>query len=143
MDNPKGYNLLEVVLWCALIAVLSGVSASFVKGITEQQKLHFAGESFLSTVAAGRFEAVAKNLAIQVRVHPDLRQFALAIKDQEPPFWRSLPSGVKFSKIPTRAPTFYSRGYASPAGSFILKNSRGHIRVIVSVSGRIRWERIS
>ncbi len=129
------------MLVCALIGSGSTLGLSILNGIAEQHRLHLAGESFLSAVMAARFQAVTKNLAIQVRVHANGTQFGVAVKDSEPQFWQDLPSGVEFSKIPRKPPTFYSRGYASPAGTFILENSRGQVRVIVSVSGRVRWER--
>ncbi len=141
MDTARGYSLLEVTLVCALIGSGSTLGLSILNGIAEQHRLHLAGESFLSTVMAARFQAVAKNLAIQVLVHASGKKFGVAVKDSEPRFWQDLPAGVKFSKTPRKPPRFYSRGYASPAGTFILENSRGQIRVVVSLSGRVRWER--
>ena len=142
MDTARGYTLLEVMLVCALIGSGSTLGLSVVNGIAEQHRLHLAGESFLSTVIAARFQAVAKNLAVQIRVHESHRKFGVAVKDSEPQFWQDLPAGVEFSKTPRKPPRFYSRGYASPAGTFILENSSGQIRVIVSLSGRVRWERV-
>ncbi len=141
MDTARGYSLLEVMLVCGLIGTGSTLGLSISNGIAEQHRLHLAGESFLSAVMAARFQAVAKNLAIQIRVHTNGRKFGVAVKNTEPSFWQDLPSGVEFSKTPRKSPTFYSRGYASPAGTFILENSRGQIRVVVSLSGRVRWER--
>ncbi len=142
MDTARGYSLLEVMLVCALIGSGSTLGLSVLNEIAEQHRIHLAGESFSSAVMAARFQAVSKNLAILVRVHPSRRKFGLAVTDSEPQFWQDLPTGVEFSKIPRKPPRFYSRGYASPAGTFILENSRGRIRVIVSLSGRVRWERI-
>jgi len=141
MDTARGYSLLEVMLVCALIGSGSTLGLSILNGIAEQHRLHLAGESFLSAVMAARFQAVAKNLAIQVRVHASGKKFGIAVKGSEPQFWQDLPAGVEFSKTPRKPPGFYSRGYASPAGTFILENSRGQIRVVVSLSGRVRWER--
>ena len=142
MDTARGYSLLEVMLVCALIGSGSTLGLSILNGIAEQHRLHLAGESFSSAVMAARFRAVAKNLATQVRVHTSRRKFGVAVTDSEPQFWQDLPTGVEFSKIPRKPPRFYSRGFASPAGTFILENSRGRIRVVVSLSGRVRWERV-
>jgi hypothetical protein len=131
-----------MVLVCALIGSGSTLGLSVLKKIAEQHRLHLAGESFSSAVMAARSQAVAKNLATQVRVHRSRRKFGLAMKDSEPQSWQDLPAGVEFSKVPRKPPRFYSRGYASPAGTFLLENSRGRIRVIVSLSGRVRWERV-
>ncbi len=142
MDTTRGYSLLEVMLVCALIGSGSTLGLSILNGIAEQHRLHLAGESFSSAVMAARFQAVGRNLATEVRVHASRKKFGLAVTDSEPHFWQDLPTGVEFSKIPRKPPRFYSRGYASPAGTFILENSRGRIRVIVSLSGRVRWERV-
>ncbi len=142
MDTARGYSLLEMMLVCALIGSGSTLGLSILNGIAEQHRLHLAGESFSSAVMAARFQAVARNLATEVRIHKGRRKFGLAVKDSEPQFWQDLPAGVEFSKMPRKPPRFYSRGYASPAGTFILENSRGRIRVIVSLSGRVRWERV-
>ena len=143
MEKAQGYSLLEVVLVCGLIGSVSIMGLSIFQGIAQQHRLHLAAETFLSAVTAARFQAVAKNLALQIRVHSNHRRFAVTTKDAEPQFWQDLPSGVEFSTVPRRTPTFYSRAGASPAGTFTLSNSSGQIRVIVSVSGRVRWERIN
>lgn len=143
MKHPKGYNLFEVTLWCILAGTLSTISLTVIEGIRDQQRLHLAGESFLSAVSAARFEAMTKNLAVQIRVHPSRSQFTMALANDEPHLWQNLPPGVLFSKVPSKPITFFSRGNVAPAGTFILENERGQIRVIVSISGRVRWERKS
>ena len=142
-NHVRGFNLLEVTLWCLLTGTLSTVGLSVGEGIRDQQRLHLAGESLVSTVLAARFDAMTKNLALQIRVHPDRNQFTVALKNDEPDLWQSLPRGVVFSKIPSRPITFFSRGSAAPAGTFTLENKRGQIQVIVSLSGRVRWKRKS
>lgn len=139
--RAKGYTLFEITLWCLLMGTLSTVGLSVGEGIRDQQRLHLAGESLVSAVSAARFDAMTKNLALQIRVHPERNQFTVALKDDEPDLWQNLPRGVVFSKIPSRPITFFSRGSAAPAGSFTLENQRGQIQVIVSLSGRVRWKR--
>ncbi|MEE8348447.1 MAG: GspH/FimT family protein [Acidobacteriota bacterium] len=143
MGKVKGYNLFEVTLWCLLTGTLSTIGFSMIEGIRDQQGLHLASESFLSAISAARFEAMSKNLAVQIRIHPSQDQFALALRNKEPDLWQSLPKGVSFSRVPSKPITFFSRGSAAPAGTFILKNRRGQIKVIVSISGRVRWIRES
>ncbi len=143
MEHSRGYNLFEITLWCMLAGTLSTISLTVVEGMRDQQGLHLAGESFLSAVSVARFEAMTKNLAVQIRVHPSRSKFTVALKDDEPDLWQSLPRGVTFSKVPSKPITFFSRGNVAPAGTFTLKNERGQIQVIVSVSGRVRWKRES
>lgn len=143
MKNHRGFTLPELALVCGIMALTSTLGFSWLAGILGQQRLQLAADSFLSTAISARYQAVTKNLATQIRVHPDLQQFAVAAKDQPPLLWQKLPKGVAFSQIPSRSPTFYSRGFASPAGTFILSSGHGSVRIVISLSGRVRWQRIS
>lgn len=137
----RGFSLLEIVLVCGLVTSVSTLGLSIMQAIDEHQKLQLAGESLCSAVAGARLQAVTKNLALQLQVHSNRQQFSLVVRGEAPTIWQTLPKGVQFSQIPGRPVTFYSRGYAAPAGSFVLTNRSGLIRVIVSPSGRTRWER--
>jgi hypothetical protein len=143
MEAPKGYSLFEVTLWCILTGMLSTTVITVVEGIRDQQGLQMAGESFVSAVSVARFEAMTKNLAVQIRVHPGRSQFSMALGRDKPHLWVNLPRGVSFSKVPSKPITFFSRGNVAPAGTFTLTNERGQIQVIVALSGRIRWKRES
>ena len=109
--RAKGYTLFEITLWCLLMGTLSTVGLSVGKGIRGQQRLHLAGESLVSAVLAARFDAMTKHLALQIRVHPDRNRFTVALKNDEPDLWQSLPRGVTFSRIPSRPITFFTRVY--------------------------------
>lgn len=141
--NSKGYQLLELMMVCSLLGFLSTTGLPLLQGIAEQEKLHAAGQAFRSAVAAARSQAIAKNSAVRIYIHKDRKSFATAGRDDQPNLWQNLPDGVEFSSLPTNLPTFYSRGTASPGGSFILRNSRGELSIIISLTGRTRWERIS
>ena len=138
----RGFNLLELIVGCGIVASLSAMGFFALQEMSQQQALYSAGAFVQSALSKARFQAVAKNLAVELRVHPNKGEFTLIEKGDSPQLWRTLPEGVVFSRVPTRLPTFHSRGYASPSGTFILQNPSGQIRVIISVSGRVRWERI-
>lgn len=140
--NAKGYQLFELLLACSLIGFLSTISLAVLNGVADQQRLHAAAHTFVSALTKGRSHALAKNAAVRVYVNENRKSFALAGRSETPVQWQDLPQGVEFSSIPSNLPTFYSRGTASPGGSFVLANRRGQIRVVVSLTGRIRWERI-
>ncbi len=141
--RSKGYQLFELMLVCSLLVSLSTLFLPFLDGIADQERLHGAGQAFRSAVATARYQSVAQNRAIRICIHEDRKRFATAEGEQEPALWQELGRGVTFSSIPARLPTFYSRGTASPGGSFVLTNPAGQIRIVVSVSGRIRWERLN
>ena len=140
--SARGYQLFEVMLVCSLLGLLSTLFVPMLQGIADQEKLHAASQMFRSTILNARSQAIAKNSALRIRIHQDRRKFAIASRGKEPTLWRDLPGGVEFSRIPRSLPTFYSRGTASPAGSFILSNNCGRIVIVISVSGRVRWERL-
>ena len=105
---------------------------------SRRQSLITAAQAVEASLSAARLQAISSNLSVRLSIHPDGRQFSLAAGKGEPAFWNTLPSGVAFVQIPVREIAFHSRGNASPAGSVTLQNEAGHIRVIASVSGRIR-----
>lgn len=141
--NAKGFNLFEAMLVCSLVGLLSTLALPLLDGTVEQARLHRATHAFVSALSTARYQAVAKNAAIRIHVSTGRKQFALAEKGEVPRLWQELPRGTQFSSIPTSSPTFYSRGTASPGGSYILSNSAGQIRVVISPTGRVRWERIN
>ena len=136
----RGFHLLELTVGCGIIASLSAMGFFALQEMSHQQALYSAGAFVQSALSRARFQAVSKNLAVELRVHPNKGEFTLVEKGDAPQLWQALPDGVVFSRVPARLPTFHSRGYASPSGTFVLQNASGQIRVIISVSGRVRWE---
>ena len=140
--NARGYQVLDVILVCLLIGFLSTWGVVSLHRMADQQRLQTASQIFLSMLANARFHSVAKNLPTQIRIHPSGRKFALAMKDEKPSLWQNLPKGVEFSTSPANPLSFYSRGNAAPAGSYTLRNQAGEIKVVVSFTGRLSWERM-
>lgn len=143
MRNARGFTLLDLVLVCGIIASAGTAAFSWLSGVIGQQRLHLAADSFISAANSARYQAVTGNFATEIRIHPDWMQFAITPKGRGVHLWQTLPKGVSFVRLPGRSPTFHSRGFATPAGSFVLANEYGSVQIIISVSGRIRWQRIS
>ncbi|MGH9340125.1 MAG: hypothetical protein ACRD1R_11195 [Acidobacteriota bacterium] len=144
-SNPRkqaGFNLLDSLVTLAIVGVLSSLGIGYLGGMADQYRLQSGCQSLLSSIVTARAHSTAKCLPIEIRVHADNKRFALAAKGEEPDRWQSLPRGVEFVTVPPRLPTFHSRGNASPAGSFVIGNDRGQIRLIISPTGRVRWERL-
>lgn len=141
--DARGYQLVEGMLVCSLLGLLSSFALPAFRGLGDHHRLQAASQLFLSTVAGARFEALAKNTAVQVQVHADRQRFAKALRSRVPALWHDLPGGVQFSSVPNTPVAFYSRGTASPGGTFILENASGRIRVVIASSGRLRWERLN
>lgn len=140
--DETGYQLLEVTLVCALTTLILTFGWLNWQSLRDHYFLNSGRLQFLAAASQARQLAVVKGFAVQIGVNSDRMGFALAIPKEEPTFWRKLPQGVRFDSIPARPLIFYSRGGAAPAGTFLLGNRSGQIRVVVAPSGRIRWERV-
>jgi Tfp pilus assembly protein FimT len=137
----KGYTLLELVLVCLITALVSTLGIGAWGRAAEQVRLHSACRVFASALTRARSQAIAKNVSLRLHINPDGRRFALSPTTAQPASWQPLPSGVSFTGATQGAPVFYSRGSVVPAGTFVLSNQCGSIRVILSPGGRIRWQR--
>ncbi|MFQ5741804.1 MAG: GspH/FimT family pseudopilin [Acidobacteriota bacterium] len=140
--NGKGFGLFDLVVTSFLILVLAGFGVGYLEQIGEQHRLQLASQSLLSTLSMARGLSIAKNLGVEVRIHPDRSQYALLPVDTEEELWRQFPRGVELTQFPDPPITFYSRGTATPSGTFTLVNSAGTMQVVVALSGRARWERV-
>jgi type II secretory pathway pseudopilin PulG len=136
----KGFQLLELSIVLLLVGLSAGLAVQGFVGITDHYDLEVARRQFVSDLSKARALSMSRNLAIEVLVNPNSSGYALhPAKGASSPMWTSLPEGVAISASPSLPVTFRSRGSVSPAGSYTLLGSAGEIRVIVAVSGRIRW----
>ncbi len=109
--------------------------------VVSEFRLHAASESLLGAAGLARSMAISRNTDIRLLVDPSSARFSLGSPDREPATWTPLPPGVGFVAVPSRPITFHNRGTAAPAGTIGIANEAGAIRVVVAVSGRIRWSR--
>ncbi len=136
--SQRGFQLLELMLVCFLIAVGAALGASAWYEWVGQHRLHSAAEGLSTFLQGVRLSAVSRNAAIQVRVQGN--RYAMALRGSDAVVWQRFPQGVQAVRFPRRPVTFFSRGNAAPAGSFVLQNRSGQIRVVVSPTGRVRKE---
>lgn len=139
--NERGFELVDLMLALALLGLFSITGLVSFRGIAREQALQQASQSFVQTLGAARLRSLSEGTSYQVLVSPDSRGFAVVWKGADPARWTRLDRPVFFSRIPRRPVVFYSRGGASPAGSYVLSNGRHKVRVVVSLNGRVRWER--
>jgi Tfp pilus assembly protein FimT len=139
--REKGFNFLDVTLSCLLLSTLAVLGIVTLDGIADQHHLQAATQSLVADLHQGRIAAIAGNLPCTVQVRADARAYSLT-EPGEVPFWRELPRDVRFSQFPTRNVVFYSRGSATPAGTYTLSGPAGQIQVVVAASGRCRWARV-
>lgn len=140
-SGAPGFSLVELLIVLLLTAMLAAAGFELAEGIVKRHRLQSGCEIFVSAVERARSLAVARNDTFEIRIHPSRKSFAVAPAGSERPvLWRDLPRGVEFLRKPSRDVAFHSRGAAAPAGSFSLAASDQEIRVVIAVSGRIRWE---
>ena len=140
--HEAGFQLLELTLLCGLLASILALGWSGWHGLRERHCLEGGRLEFLAAATQARHLAVIKGVAVQIGVKSDRRRYTLAVPQEASLSWRQLPQGVHFDSIPGRVLTFYSRGSAAPAGTYLLGNRSGQVRIIVAPSGRIRWKRV-
>ena len=137
----RGFQLFETTLAISLLLTVAGWSALSTQRFLTEQRLNAACLAMVSAAAAARAIAITRNTDIQLATRSPSREFALTPRHQEPASWKSLPVGVSFASVPARPVTFHGRGTAAPAGTLRVTNESGTIRIVVAVSGRVRWSR--
>ena len=138
--NKRGFQLLECLIVCALLACLGGIGFGTLNGVIEWYRLQVGARAFVSQVASVRSSAISRNVSLRVLVDPGRESYGWALRGTESVIWRRLPPGVSFTRVPRNPVTFFSRGNAAPAGTFLLANRKGEIKIVVAPNGRVRWE---
>lgn len=139
--KDRGFQLFETAVAISLLLTLAGWGALGTQRFLDEHRLHAAGLSLVSAEAVARSMAITRNTDIRVATRSPSREFGLTGRHSEPSSWKSLPSGVRFASVPGRSVTFHGRGTAAPAGTFRITNEAGTLRIVIAVSGRVRWSR--
>lgn len=141
-----GYSLLELALLLTLMLVLAGIAAPITSHGFRSLELKLAADSFARELGRARLQALAENSPIAVQVEATRGSYQL-VSAKDPTFFRGpqrfLGQKVSFVKVPSRLVVFYPWGTAAPAGTYQLSNRTGQIQIVVSLTGRIRLERVS
>ena len=138
--REKGYTLVEVVITCLLVIGAAGYGLNGLDGMARHHYLQAACQGLSSDLSRARVAAISGNLPVTVAIRQDRRAYSVT-EPGEKQRWRELPRGVSFASFPKTNLTFYSRGSAVPAATYVMANKAGEIRVVVSASGRVRWSR--
>lgn len=139
ISRSKGMTLIEAAIVLGLVAVVSGLAVERFGGTVATWRLQSAAELVAGELTRLRVRAIAALGPSFLQVAEGGESFIAVEADREVRSYR-LPRGVRIRAPTSRAITFYSRGSAVPAGSYLLENKAGRIRVIVSPMGRVRWE---
>ena len=69
--QAEGFTLIEILIVVALIGVLAGITAPTVAAGIDRYNVISAGQQVASTIRAARFQAVARNLRLELRFDTD------------------------------------------------------------------------
>ncbi len=139
--KDRGLTLLELLIALTLISFSLTAGLRFATGLVRQHQLHGTGQQLVATLNQARRLAVARNAVIQLETDPAGKRFGLKPRgNSAPESWSHLPAEVHWRRLPKKPITFFPRGSAAPAGSLAISNSAGTLRVVVAVSGRVRWQ---
>ncbi len=140
------FTFIEILIVVALVGVLAGITAPTVAAGIERYSMISAGQQVASTIRAARFQAVAKNLLLEVRFDADAGTYQVfddaaneAVGDVQ-----TLPSGVSFADgvadVPLEADGRPSAG-SCPCTIVVTDGNEAYDRTItVSTSGRVQLE---
>ena len=102
MRAQAGFTLIEALIVMGLVGVLAGVSAPVVAGGINRYNLTTAGQQVASTIRAARFQAVGRNMDLDVRFNfPADGQYQVVEDDGDVVgAVQTLPPGVRFNADP-------------------------------------------
>ena len=151
--NENGFQVLELILVLALIGVAGAVGVGAWSEWAQHYRLQAAADTLTGFLLAARGSALTRNTAIQIRVREDRSAVSMTPRGEEAPqFWEMLPQGVRLAAVPSRPISFFSRGNAAPAGTYLLQNRRGQTIVApyvvrpvhgATVSSPLDWDELA
>lgn len=102
MRSHAGFTLIEALIVLGLVGVLAGASAPVVAGGISRYNLTTASQQVASTIRAARFQAVGRNMDLDVRFNfPADGQYQVVEDDGDVVgAVQTLPAGVRFNPDP-------------------------------------------
>lgn len=140
MKKDFGFTLIETLIVLLLLLSIATLGGGMWDRLRSNQILRSTGRALVAELSQARSQAVTRNLSIAVRIRADRQAYSLSPAAESPGRWRRLPDGIRFQNIPKQAIVFFSRGNAAPGGTAVLSNGQDELKIVVAVSGRIRWE---
>jgi Tfp pilus assembly protein FimT len=138
----NGFQLIELMIVCLVCLVIAGIGIGQTSKWTEEYRLEHAFRQFSSYLSEIRSLSIGYHFPISVEVSKSGKMFGFSGKNEKTNCFLPLPEGVRFIDYPKNKVTFYPRGNVAPAGTYKLENQSGCIKVVIALSGRIRWERL-
>jgi len=141
--NSSGTGVVEMLVVLGLLSIMAGAAAPGAQRMHQEWVLWGSTHALESSLLWARTHAISQNDSLALIVEsggkryywqdPDGGRYDYSVRD--------LASGVAIVQSPRRPLTFFPRGTAVPAGTFVVQSQAGTYRVVVSVMGRVRVQR--
>jgi len=141
----RGLSIYELVLATALVTMAAAGIVPFSVQSLRWIRLRSSVHDFVRELHRARLLAIAYGTPIRMDVSGTNSSYRLvstssALGPVGAEYHNA--EGVRFQSLPARPLTFHPWGTASPAGSYVISGSVGRIRIVVSLTGRLRVEEV-
>jgi len=138
----KGFSLIEVVVFLAVLATLVYVASSSFLTLAPKYQLQKAVWEINSRLNFARYKAIFEG--VKVRIKFNSSGYGVEIYDKDEDSWRREEKhylkGVNIEA--NNRPTFHPQGTVSNLASIYISNSWGRYKITIAISGRIKITRL-
>jgi Tfp pilus assembly protein FimT len=140
-----GFSVCEILIAAAIGAIVTAGVVPFSVHIVHWIRLRSSAHDFVRELHRARLLAIAQGAPVKVEVHRADGSYRLVSTAASLGVLGSEchnAEGVLFRTLPSRSLAFHPWGTASPAGSYVLAGRAGGVRIVVSLTGRVRTEEV-
>lgn len=140
-----GFSVCEILIAAAIGAVVTAGVVPFSVHIVHWIRLRSSAHDFVRELHRARLLAIAQGAPVKVEVRGADSSYRLVSASASLGVLGSEcrnAEGVLFRTLPSRPLAFHPWGTASPAGSYVMAGRTGGVRIVVSLTGRVRTEEV-
>ncbi len=143
-NRDAGHSLIELIFVLACTTTLLAAAVPNAGKLYQEWSLRGAASEVESSLRWGRMHASSANSPVIFVVDEGGKRFGWVDPESGARLEstvRYLPRNVLITGFPKKPLRFYPRGYAVPAGTYVVQGEAGVYRVVVNPAGRIRIQR--
>jgi prepilin-type N-terminal cleavage/methylation domain-containing protein len=140
----RGFSLAELMVVLACTALLLAAAVPNISHLQKEWVLWNSAKLVEVSLQWGRMQAISANAPLLFEIDESRRRFYWVDPESGEPYANSvrhLSGDVRIVASPRRPLRFYQHGNAAPAGTFTVEGEAGSYSVVVSLGGRIRFQR--
>jgi prepilin-type N-terminal cleavage/methylation domain-containing protein len=143
--NQKGVTLVELIVVMVIIAIGAALTTPNIGGWMTNYRLRSAARDVASTLRLAQIKAVSTNTTYQVVFDTVNESYIIQYQDTGGGWVTEgaaqvLPTGVKFNTTFGNTASFLPNSTIANSGEIDFNNTKGSIKKIRLLSGRIRIE---